>query len=120
NEVPFFEKFDFKKFDKEFRNHNVKTTFSTGFDLMIYNSAKTDEIKQKLLKSFFDTNENVNQLNNLKNYSLYTTIIENKFVEPKKLIDMHKATEIREKANIRIYSAKIFNKQILDNTEDFL
>lgn len=100
----------FKKFLKEFRDHKLKTERFISLDYYVLLAAK-EVIKDKLkfLKSTIYELENIDKLNNFKNYSLYTTFESGQFRSPKDIIT---ETDIK-RMEFRTFSRFTMAKTIL-------
>lgn len=97
----------FKIFLKQFRDHKFKTQSSIGFDYFVLDALK-DIIRDK--KQFLDTTmyeyDNLDLINNKKNYSLYTSIINNRFLAPRELISETDLNHIEFRVQTRFKIAK--------------
>jgi AbiV family abortive infection protein len=90
-----------KKFRKEFLNHKVKTERAINFDAIILSSIKEKTDRHKFLYSILMEHQNIEIFNDLKNYSLYTSLIEDKFLLPCETISEELLSEIEARATVR-------------------
>jgi AbiV family abortive infection protein len=90
-----------KEFLKDFKDHKVKTKKSAGVDFMIAMTIGTPEIKKVLISNMQTQLENTNKFNDLKNYSLYTSLIVNTFLMPEEVISEKIVNELEFYAVIR-------------------
>ena len=99
--------------DKAFRDHKPKTKKSLLIELIViehfekYIGHETG-LKQKI----WDDYENVNELNNRKNQSLYVSIKDDKFVFPDSIITKDMVNNIGLLTKIRLKGIEPFNKPL--------
>lgn len=100
----------FNKFLKEFRDHKLKIKRFISIDYFVLLATK-DVINDKLkfLNSSNYEFENIDKLNDFKNYSLYTSFMKGKFWAPKDIIT---ATDIK-RMEFRTFSRFTMAKTIL-------
>lgn len=99
---------EIREFDSAFINHKAKTKFSQGLDFMFaLMSEKTPDTK-KILENFMEQRDKVNISNNYKNYSLYTSLIDNKFYMPSEIITEQQLSDIAYYAKLRLSIANPF------------
>ena len=81
---------EYKTFLKDFRDHKIKTEVSQGVDFMFVMMTEGNDFTKKLLHNLLekDNNLSLNLSNNKKNYSLYTSLIEDKFYAPLEVITL--------------------------------
>lgn len=91
-----------KAFRKEFLNHKVKTAKAIHFDVIILNSIKNKIDRHKFLYSILMEHEFIDIFNDFKNYSLYTSIIDDRFLLPSEIISDKHLEEIEARATIRL------------------
>jgi AbiV family abortive infection protein len=91
----------FSKFQKEFSNHIIKTETAIWIDMLLFEFANED-LKRKILFNVLVQTKKTNELNNLKNYSLYTSFKNNKFYLPSEIISLEKINKIEFHAKIRL------------------
>ena len=90
-----------KKFKQEFLNHKVKTGRAINFDAIILSSINDRLDRHKFLYSVLIEHENIENFNNLKNYSLYTSIINDRFLLPSETISAELLEGIEARATMR-------------------
>lgn len=98
-----------KIFLKDFRDHQEKTRKSIAMDYYFLLIGK-DHIDDKLkfLEASAYELKNISKLNDLKNYSLYTSIHNNQFKTPKELISDSNLDSIEFRALTRYRVAKSY------------
>jgi AbiV family abortive infection protein len=104
-----------KRFQKDFTNHLTKTEFSQGIDFMFAIMAEKSDLTKKLLENSFFELGKVHISNNYKNYSLYTSLIDNKFYKPSEIITKEKLDKIGYYAKLRLQIAEQFLKLGIQN-----
>lgn len=104
-----------KKFLKKFTSHLEKTEFSQGIDFMFAIMAEKSDLTKKLLENSFSELGKVHISNNYKNYSLYTSLIENKFHKPSEIITKEKLENISYYVKLRLQIAEPFIKLGIQN-----
>lgn len=104
-----------KQFFKKFLSHTTKTESSKGIDFMFALNVGNTPFTKKLLKDLMFADEEVNISNNYKNYSLYTSLIDDKFYKPSELITTDRLGKIAHYAKLRIKIAKPFFKIGIEN-----
>lgn len=104
-----------KKFLKKFTSHLEKTEFSQGIDFMFAIMAEKSDLTKKLLENSFSELGKVHISNNYKNYSLYTSLIENKFHKPSEIITKEKLENISYYAKLRLQIAEPFIRLGIQN-----
>lgn len=116
---------NYKKYDSNFYSHSFKSETAIGFDKVylwsIYTD-ETDEDKKRLIsdqyKELENEENNIHELNNNKNFSLYTSTVNGKFYKPSVLITLEKTTELRDKAIIRFQISEPLIKIALSDIEN--
>lgn len=88
-------------FKKEFHSHKLKTTQAINFDYLILSSINEKGERQKFFKVMMLEHEKIEDFNNLKNYSLYTSIFNSKFLKPADIITLEHLEGIKERAKTR-------------------
>ncbi|MCK9403899.1 MAG: AbiV family abortive infection protein [Chitinophagaceae bacterium] len=108
-----------KKFLSDFRNHKEKTRRSIAIDYYVLLVTK-DIVEDKLqfLEASAHEMENIDALNDLKNYSLYTSIHSNTFKTPNEIITDKLLSGIEFRALTRCGVAKSFMKFSLPFIDD--
>ncbi len=108
---------------KFFKRHKEKTLKSMGVDIMIAEvvSKGNVEIALNILEDSKKDADSINEINNYKNYSLYTSIINGSEVKkPSELISIERLNKIREVSKNRVDAAKAFVFTGLENLEELL
>ncbi len=106
-----------KKIIREFINHKSKTKSSIGLDVLLAFVISDQKLKEKVIYQIRKQEKEIEQLNILKNRSLYTDIIEEKFINPKEIITEKLAKDIKFIAQIRLNIANGFFKFAITNFE---
>lgn len=99
---------------KELKKHKIKTDYSIGYDMMLYKSLN-EKHKKTLLESFVFNSSNISLVDDYKNYSLYTSIINNEFKKPSEIITLENVQNHKFYAEIRLNVAKELNRVNIDN-----
>jgi AbiV family abortive infection protein len=106
-----------KKIKREFTNHKSKTQHSIGLDILLAFLISDQELKKKILYQVHKQQNELEQLNLLKNSSLYTDIKNGKFIQPQEIITEKLTTDIKFIAEVRLNLAKGFFKIAIENFE---
>lgn len=106
-----------KKINREFTNHKSKTKSSIGLDVLLAFVISDQKLKEKVIYQILKQEKEIEQLNILKNRSLYTDIIDGKFINPKEIITEKIANDIKFIAQIRLNIANGFFKYAKTNFE---
>ena len=104
-----------KQFFKKFLSHTTKTESSKGIDFMFSLTVGNTPFTKKLLLDLMFADEEVNISNNYKNYSLYTSLIDDKFYKPSEVITTARLAKIAHYAKLRLKIAKPFFKIGIEN-----
>lgn len=104
-----------KLFFKNFVSHTTKTKSSKGIDFMFALAVENSPFTKKLLEDLMFADEDVRISNNYKNYSLYTSLIEDKFYKPSEVITTDRLNKIAHYAKLRLQIAKPFFKIGIEN-----
>ena len=99
--------FDFKTFRRNFRDHKWKTYESIFIELLMKGGSKSPEFKKFALENFKKIQKNKKgHYDNLKNQSLYVSLLNDKFKKPDELFKKEKVLEflIESKAKIKFSS----------------
>ena len=96
----------FKTFKKEFKHHSIKMERIISMEYFLLQLAKDKKTKLAFIKNLYSNLHNIDRLNDKKNYSLYTTIVDNRFKLPKELIFETDVIELKKMTNIRMSLAK--------------
>jgi AbiV family abortive infection protein len=107
-----------KIFKKDFHSHKAKTTKAINFDAVLLSSIKEKSERHKFLYSILLEHENLETFNDLKNYSLYTSIIKDKFLLPSEIITQKHLEEIEIRATTRFDLVKSGLNFLLDNFDE--
>jgi AbiV family abortive infection protein len=110
-----------KKLKDGIVSHKIKARKSIGLDSMlnlIIKESNMEVYEIQVLKSFKEF-DNINELNNKKNYSLYTSLIDGCFMSPCELINKEDVDKIRIKASIRITFGEALMKPIIIRIDQF-
>lgn len=104
-----------KQFFKKFRDHISKTESSQSIDFMFALNSDISGFTKKLLENSMSEFDKVHISNNYKNYSLYTSFIEDKFYKPSEIITKEKLDKITYYTKLRLQIAKPFIKIGVEN-----
>lgn len=104
-----------KQFFKKFRDHISKTESSQGIDFMFALNSDISGFTKKILENSMIEFDKVHISNNYKNYSLYTSFIEDKFYKPSEIITKEKLDKITHYAKLRLQIVKPFIKIGVEN-----
>jgi AbiV family abortive infection protein len=113
---------DFKKIHKKLTDHKAKDIETVLYDLVILSYAldKDQYIDNEFFNMIKYEIQNIELINNYKNYSLYTSLIDNKFKAPKELITEDLVLSIRWRAQNRLALVKtIIDKHTSMDFKDF-
>ena len=109
-----------KKFDKEFKEHKIKIDFSTNINLIIHWLFK-GKLELEAFKNLKYTNEQINDLNNFKNISLYTFIDNENVFKPSDIINSEEQIEsIKLDAKVRLLGTEQFCSVALENLDKMI
>lgn len=104
---------------KEIKDHKSKTRVSQKIDIVLAIFFKDIEMKKGLINNAVKQSNEVDKINDYKNFSLYVTLEENRFKKPSEKIsktlaaDFKFYAEIRHKGASQLYSALINDEEIL-------
>lgn len=107
-----------KQILKDIRNHKVKTKVSQGIDLIIAMLIEDKKMKKVMLNNTLKQHREVNKINDYKNYSLYLSIVDNKFVKPSEKITKKLVEDIKFYAEIRLSATQQYQDTISNNLEE--
>lgn len=102
-----------KVFLKEFRDHKTKTKRAAGIDLTIARTIDNREVSRTLILNVVKQHGEVDKINDYKNYSLYTSLIDgavhlpSEFISQQLVEDLGFYAEIRFEASRQYYEAAI-------------
>lgn len=105
----------FNEFKKEFINHKIKTSKAINLDSILLASIKRKSSRKKFYEAILLEYTQLENLNNLKNYSLYTSIVDYKFKSPKEIITKKVLKSIEIRATTRLALSKSFFEFTLPN-----
>ncbi len=114
-----------RKFLNDFKSHKTKTALSLNTDMIVayMNILSDDNFNRTLVKRAFVQSDNLKKLDDLKNYSLYTSIEDGKFITPAEIIRKDLVDEIEFTAEMRLQVSEAIIKECLsrvDNVVDIL
>jgi len=104
-----------KRFKNEFLNHKFKTEKAINFDILILASLNDKDEKKKFFDLIQSEYASIDKLNNLKNYSLYTSIIDDTFLLPSEIITSDILNEIETRTIFRLDLIKSTLNYFLQN-----
>ena len=104
-----------KSFETAFRDHKTKTKYSQGLDFMYAIMSDKSDLTKALLGSWLDEHDKIEISNNYKNYSLYTSLIDNKFQKPSEIITKEMLDKIAYYAKLRLQIAEPFFRLGIEN-----
>lgn len=102
-------------FLKEFRDHKTKTSYSNGIEIMIYNFINKSN-KKKLLEMTIYNSLRISKINDLKNYSLYTSFVKGEFKTPSEMISKEDVELHKFHAELRFNILKVINDVFIENS----
>lgn len=108
------------KFLKNFKDHKIKIKKSVSIDFMIAKAIGSESIKKVILSNAETQMTLINKINDLKNNSLYTSLIVHKFLLPSEIITETMANDLGFYADIRQKTAKQVTKFGIKNFEKIL
>jgi len=95
--------FDFKTFRRNFRDHKWKTYESIFIELLMKGNSKSPEFKTVALENFKKIQKNKKgHFDNLKNQSLYVSLLNDKFKKPNELFKKEKVSEFIKESKEKI------------------
>ena len=104
-----------RNFKKEFLSHKKKTSSSIGIDVLLAFHIPEKELKSKIMHQVYEQEKNIDNLNELKNSSLYTDMRKGEFLLPKQVITEKLTSDIQFIAKIRLNVARQFYQIGIDN-----
>lgn len=111
---------DYEKYDKDFYNHERKMEHGIDWEIGMFEYYKAEtgkDFADKIIEKSKDYQNNIKELNDMKNESLYVDIKNNSFQSPSEVIDEEKYNKIAGIASLRKLMLQIFGK-IDDKTLD--
>jgi len=103
-----------------FRNHKAKTLKSRGLDILVAEVVAMGkrEIALKILNESIEGSEKINELNDMKNHSLYTSVVDGVVKSPSELIVNDDLNKIRLVSTARLNAGIAFVGIYLNNIEE--
>ena len=108
---------DYKQMNRKFKDHSLKTILSIETEIAffkLYKQQSGAEWVDGAIKKGEEFINNIEELNDFKNESLYVTIKGNKFQSPNVIIDEEKFQSVYGKALLR----KIMFKKLVEGSEN--
>lgn len=105
-----------KKFDTEFRQHKTKIDLSTNIDVFAL-WAKDGALSDQILENAKYSKEQIDKLNNLKNFSLYSFILNGNSYNPSDVIGSEDVDQINMIAEYRIKGTEDLTKIFLSDLD---
>jgi len=109
-----------KRILKEFRDHKLKTQAAMSIDMLVAYLIENKAIKKKLIENLQEQERNINHFNDLKNNSLYTSFINNKFYKPSQVISEQRVKYLKFYAEIRLSAIQQFIEAGIENYDDIV
>lgn len=106
-----------KEFLRNFSNHTYKTNASMGIGFTYAIIQKNLVISKAILNKYIEYSNKIDKANINKNHSLYTSIIDNKFLMPSEIITEKQVIEIEEFACLKLRLAKPYFDLLLKNID---
>ena len=106
---------EIREFNRNFYSHTAKTKFSQGMDFMFALMSENIPNTKKILENFMEQRDKVDISNENKNYSLYTSLIDNKFYKPSEIITEEQLSNIAFYAKLRLRIATPFFSLGIEN-----
>lgn len=106
-----------KKFKRKFLNHKEKTSTSSLIDVLLALVIKDKDLKKKIIQQHTKHQQGINEINELKNISLYTNLKGEKFLNPSEVISKDLVSEIKFISEYRYSIASKFYFLCLENFE---
>lgn len=111
---------DRKLFTKDFLSHKSKTKQAIGVDLMFLSVYKKEVAdKYGFIQDSFKDFRNTAELNDFKNFSLYTSFVDGTFKTPDELITPDATKKIQFRATLRFGTARNYLNMVLSNQINF-
>ncbi|MHA7607882.1 AbiV family abortive infection protein [Elizabethkingia meningoseptica] len=108
-----------KKFDTEFRQHKIKIDLSTNIDVIV-SWVMDGELSSEIIENITYTKEQIENLNNLKNLSLYSFIFNGNSYNPSDMIESEDVDQINQIAEYRIKGTEDLAKVLLKDLDHFI
>lgn len=110
----------YAKYLKDFRDHKTKTKTAIRIDLIMFKLTDKPELKRKILLNSEIQGEKIDYFNEMKNYSLYTSLIDGKANLPSEIITSDDLEEIEFYANTRLVISTKFFKSGIEEFDEIL
>lgn len=107
------------EFDKVFRSHKIKTDKSSSLNIMIAQVLYKGNFEgaMKFLEETIEEGKQLNHINDFKNYSLYTSIVDSNVKNPSEIITERHLANIELKAKSRFGATNAFVKVGIEHLE---
>lgn len=92
-----------KSFLKEFRNHEKKIIRSIDADFIVALNMDDKRMQKIFIKQIKYQLDNISNINDAKNHSLYVSYINKEFLMPSEIINKEKVEQIEITADFRLY-----------------
>jgi len=103
---------------KQIVNHKNKTKVAQRIDFLLAMIIEDKEIKKVLINNFAKQSEQIDKINDFKNFSLYVSVIKDKFVKPSEKIPQSLVEDYKFYAEIRYEATRQFNELLVNNLEE--
>lgn len=108
-----------KKFQREFADHKTKIKISRNIEkIMLFVMQK--ELKEEEFKNLTYSKEQIEELNNFKNLSLYTFIDNKRVFKPSDLIGLDEINLIRPNSEARLVLSESFCRLAIKDINKFI
>lgn len=104
----------------QLRSHKNKTKVAQRIDLLLAMAIKNKETKKALVNNYAKQSEQIDKINEFKNFSLYVSLIENKFIKPSEKITKSLVEDYKFYAEIRCEATRQFNEALLNNLNEIV
>jgi len=109
-----------KLFSKEFRDHKTKTKRATGIDLSIARTIDNREVSKTLILNVVKQYGEVDKINNYKNYSLYTSLIDGAVCLPSEFINQQLVEDLGFYAQIRFEASRQYFEAAIRDLDELV
>lgn len=109
-----------KKFDAEFRQHKTKIDLATNIDVIAAWLIKGGELTKEIIEKATYTKKQIDNLNDLKNLSLYSFFHKDLSYKPSDMIQKEDVEEIHLIAEYRIKGTEDLVKVLLNDLDRFI
>lgn len=107
-------------FLKEFRDHKTKTKRATGIDLNIARTIDNRELSKTLILNVIKQQGEINKINDYKNYSLYTSFVDDAVYMPSEFINQQLVEELGFYAEIRFEASSQYYEIAIRNFDELV